>query len=480
MKTLEELEEKLKEAHFSPEGGRAAYYLYHHLIIEQYSEEHPEWKLLSYFKGGAAIIKNHIVKWFFLVADENEFINAATLFSDDKGRIKKLEEFLYSIRDELLGKLSIADVKALSDKELGVLAFEYCSLIRLMFKMSGTIRVIDRGIIALIKKDFPKEKVDEILRKFSTNDIPSIAVEEELELLKLAAESDNIEEQQVSERLSKIYEKFCFTALGYYNEKAKSLKYYKEKLLELKSGNPKEGIEDITKRQQEEAKGRNEFIKTFPIKYQEVAEISGFSTWLKDYFKYSINQVEHKATAMFAEIAERAAVSIDDVMDCSPQEFIACAEGKPVDFDRVRERRTASVIIFAPPILATFDGKDAEYIEEKYLISKNLRDTEFKGRIASPGHAKAAACIVLGPKDFHKMKKGNVLVVINTSPDFVPIMHLASAIVSEEGGLTSHVSVVSREFGIPSVVGIRSITEVIKDGDMVEVDAEKGTVKILR
>lgn len=71
------------------------------------------------------------------------------------------------------------------------------------------------------------------------------------------------------------------------------------------------------------------------------------------------------------------------------------------------------------------------------------------------------------------MEQGDILVVMNTSPDFVPIMKKAAAIVAEEGGITGHVSVVSREFGIPSVVGIKQITSIIQDGEIIEVDAEK-------
>ena len=58
-------------------------------------------------------------------------------------------------------------------------------------------------------------------------------------------------------------------------------------------------------------------------------------------------------------------------------------------------------------------------------------------------------------------------------------MKKASAIIADEGGLTSHTSVVSREFGIPCIVGIHNITQMLKDNDLIEVDANKGTVKVL-
>ena len=66
-----------------------------------------------------------------------------------------------------------------------------------------------------------------------------------------------------------------------------------------------------------------------------------------------------------------------------------------------------------------------------------------------------------------------------TSVDFVPIMDKAGAFVTNEGGITSHAAIVSREMNKPCIIGTQNATQVIKDGDMVEVDAERGIVKIL-
>ncbi len=67
-----------------------------------------------------------------------------------------------------------------------------------------------------------------------------------------------------------------------------------------------------------------------------------------------------------------------------------------------------------------------------------------------------------------------------TTPDVIIAMKKASAIVTDFGGLTSHAAIVSREFGIPCIVGTKSATQMLKDGDMVEVDAEEGVVRILK
>ena len=79
--------------------------------------------------------------------------------------------------------------------------------------------------------------------------------------------------------------------------------------------------------------------------------------------------------------------------------------------------------------------------------------------------------------DFKKVQKGDILVVMNTSPDFVPILGKSAAIVAEEGGLTAHVSVISRELAIPCIVGISHITKSIQDGETILVDADRGIVK---
>jgi len=106
--------------------------------------------------------------------------------------------------------------------------------------------------------------------------------------------------------------------------------------------------------------------------------------------------------------------------------------------------------------------------------------TELRGQTASQGYARGIARIILEQKDFGKLKKGEILVTSMTRPEFVPIMETAGAIVTNEGGITCHAAIVSRELGKPCIIGTRNATSVIKDGDLVEVRANHGTVKILK
>ncbi|KKQ56656.1 MAG: phosphoenolpyruvate synthase/pyruvate phosphate dikinase, pyruvate, water dikinase [Candidatus Woesebacteria bacterium GW2011_GWC1_38_13] len=98
------------------------------------------------------------------------------------------------------------------------------------------------------------------------------------------------------------------------------------------------------------------------------------------------------------------------------------------------------------------------------------------GAAASPGIGTGYVKILQGPKEISKVKTGDVLVAKMTSPDYVPAMKKAVAIVTDEGGLTSHAAIVSRELGIPCVVGTKNATKTLTDNAVITVDGSKGLV----
>lgn len=107
---------------------------------------------------------------------------------------------------------------------------------------------------------------------------------------------------------------------------------------------------------------------------------------------------------------------------------------------------------------------------------KSAQTPILKGAAASPGIASGPVKIVTDPKKIDRVNKDDVLVSTMTSPDFVPAMKRASAIVTDQGGQTSHAAIVSRELGIPCVVGTKEATKKLKDDMMVSVDGSKGLV----
>ena len=99
-----------------------------------------------------------------------------------------------------------------------------------------------------------------------------------------------------------------------------------------------------------------------------------------------------------------------------------------------------------------------------------------EGQGASPGIATGRVVIVKGVKDLGRIKDGDIMVAKMTNPDMVPGMRKVSAIITDEGGMTCHAAIVSRELGTPAVVGTKTATRDLKEGDIVTVDGEKGIV----
>ncbi len=109
-------------------------------------------------------------------------------------------------------------------------------------------------------------------------------------------------------------------------------------------------------------------------------------------------------------------------------------------------------------------------------IRKEEGERILEGLAASPGLASGKVKIVIALDHLEKVLEGDILVTAMTSPDMVPAMRRAAAIVTDEGGLTSHAAIVSRELGVPAVVGTKEATLKLKDDMVVTVDGEKGLV----
>lgn len=140
--------------------------------------------------------------------------------------------------------------------------------------------------------------------------------------------------------------------------------------------------------------------------------------------------------------------------------------GKPQDIEFAIEGEEI-YIVQSRPITTKFEDSAEEEIGGKELLS---------GLGASPGVGSGAVKIVNDLSQLEKIKNGDVLVTKMTNPDMVVSMQRAAAIVTDEGGLTSHAAIVSREMGIPAVVGTGEATSKLKDGQVITVDGRRGKV----
>jgi len=128
-------------------------------------------------------------------------------------------------------------------------------------------------------------------------------------------------------------------------------------------------------------------------------------------------------------------------------------------------------IIFADQM---FEYKKKHYPDQK------LSENQIFGVAACKGKVSGTAKIVKSSKEQDKINVGDILVTAMTTPDFLPSMNKAVAFITDEGGITCHAAIVAREMNKPCIIGTKIATQVLKDGDLVEVDANNGIVKILK
>ncbi len=148
---------------------------------------------------------------------------------------------------------------------------------------------------------------------------------------------------------------------------------------------------------------------------------------------------------------------------------------------QLTHRRQNCAIIYQPSECALFDGSDALLLRRKFeQQSAPSSVMEVTGLCACIGRAIGKVRICKTLDDIFAFPSGYVLVTGMTRPEFVPAMKKAIAIVTDEGGLTSHAAIVSRELGVPCVIGTKMATKVFANDDLVEVAAQHGRVKKVR
>jgi pyruvate,water dikinase len=116
---------------------------------------------------------------------------------------------------------------------------------------------------------------------------------------------------------------------------------------------------------------------------------------------------------------------------------------------------------------------------ERFYRGLEADRAELAGLGASPGIVEGPARVVDSPEEFDSVQKGDVLVCTMTNPAWVVVFTKVVGLVTDSGGVVSHPAVLSREFGIPSVVGTSVATARIRTGDRIRIDGSAGTVEIL-
>jgi phosphohistidine swiveling domain-containing protein len=177
------------------------------------------------------------------------------------------------------------------------------------------------------------------------------------------------------------------------------------------------------------------------------------------------------AVPLMREIARRLGIRLADVGYLFPEEL-----GAPNAKELIAQRKRGYIAELKDGKLTVRAGDLlGEFVSEE---RGDLAD-EVRGTVGCRGKIRGRVQLVRTKDDIPRFEKGNVFVAVTTSPEHIVAMQRAIAFVTDEGGIACHAAIVAREFGIPCVVGARRATATFRDGDLVEVDADKGVVRRL-
>lgn len=278
---------------------------------------------------------------------------------------------------------------------------------------------------------------------------------------------------------------YCWLRCYNIDESAYTQEYFQQRLTELLK-------KDLTALTNEHAEILNRLANdttayqntikelNLPEHEQKETELLRELVFLRTFRVEMQSKAQYNIQPLFEAIADYLKISVRQVCALTPDEIVVGLDGGPVVAENVLEERCLNQVIrYDQGGLVIESGeKNTLNIEELEFGIKAVADvTELVGTVAYKGVAEGRARIVITKDDIKNFQDGEILVTTMTTPEFVPAMKKARAIVTNEGGVLCHAAIVARELKVPCIIGTGQVTKVFVTGDMIRVDGEAGVVK---
>lgn len=379
-------------------------------------------------------------------------------------------------------KVRKIDLSQLSDEELlGVyqsLADVYTKKLNASPLIDGFALSTDTVIASKVKAHMESKGLgDSFVSDFAVLTAPtflSFLQEEEIALLKTVKCSDP--EAAIADH----QQKYFWIRNNYVKDHICDLAYFAERVRIMAGESAEEKIAAIEALPLVNAQKKSELMETMALP-QEIRILlritDDFNAW-QDERKKGTFLATHYFSVLLEEFARRTEYTIDELKYAFPPEMSQILLGA-IDRKELQDRFNYCMIVW---VLDGYDViTDAKRIETLDAIGTGAAHVpeELKGFTAQLGKVQGRVKVLLSAEEIGKIEAGDILVSVMTRPDYLPAMKLAAAFVTDEGGITCHASIVARELGKPCIVGTKVATKVLKDGDMVEVDANTGVVRVL-
>lgn len=469
----------------------------------------------KYFSGRNIIITYNVGKFgvYHYTESEHEEIYQRVL-----SKIKKNFRIIFCLRKIWESKINYfykecekykrSNLKVLGNRQL----VSYHDKFYVLFKNSvvipffiegitvGKRKIIDEELLEWLKKNGLEKHFSAIYQKLSTSEKSSFIVKmfiEMLEVLKGLNKKERsvfqsksitfikkyiVSHTNLAVRINKYLEKYSWSRNSYYQVNRLTLdnfieevKYYFKKgdstMKQIKQ------FFDLIRIKQEKARTIKKF--KLPTFLQEKLRLLSLLAYWQDQRKKSIFKGLEIMDSFLTELARRTRINKAYLKFSFPQEYRSVLGGK-LNINILKKRKSNLFIIWRPSEVIVVVGHKAKLVNNfifKQEPPRNIK--EVKGISVSPGTVRGYVKKLLSAQQGNKMNQGDILVTGMTRPDFINSMRKAAAIITDEGGITCHAAIISRELKIPCVVGTKVATKVLKDGDLVEVDANKGIIKKL-
>ncbi len=333
---------------------------------------------------------------------------------------------------------------------------------------------------------FPEENErNEAFAKLIQAEEPTVAGREEVEFIKIVNAGVERGIMSLSETDGDIYsmveehhKKYAFVHSAY-GANPYTVQDYVEKYNDLASlgkdtvAKKMTELVNATEKVAEEKKPLIEMIKDDPYLLKNI-EIFTKVGVLRDNNKALMGTTTKWRGILLEEVSKRSGVPREDINMYFIREICDLIKhGVKLSREEIEDRRDG----FG---MTRMEGLYLDLAEAQSLVeNKDNTITTLTGMCASAGLVKGTVKIIKSSKDVGKIEHGDIMVAPGTDFDLINAMQKSGAIVTEEGGILSHASVVSRELNIPCVIAVKDATTILKDGMQVEVDATNGTINIL-
>lgn len=366
-------------------------------------------------------------------------------------------------------------------------------------------KTIKNVVLKQIKKRGLNLELTTIFSVLSTPLEKSFATKEEKEFLKIAekifarkkireifkvAKLESLERKikkqdpAVFKLLRSHFQKWAWLSYGYKGPPY-AFSYFLERWQTLvqENASPKKLLAEISDKEKKLAQKQKEYLSKLKFNSHQLKliKLAQRLVFIKDFRKGALYHGMYCYEPFFREVANRLGLTLEQVWAMNAWEIEKFLKKRKAPKMELSARTKEAVAWSDRKKYVIWTGKKARdffnKIPKEKITQKEVR--EFSGTPACSGYAKGTVKIVEVPEDMVKMKQGDILVSETTYPSLVPAMKKAAAIVTNAGGLTCHAAIVSRELNIPCVVGTKIANKVLRDGDMVEIEATKGIVKKL-